>query len=380
MTFLRNRKRGDFFYGYVVVIAASGLYATIFGILTMFGVFYKPLLVEFGWTRATMAGAYTLYSILSGFLGIAMGGLTDKFGPRVIVMTLGSFLGLGILLMSQVSTLWQIYLFWGIMVAIGKSTATAPLTATVARWFTRRRALMTGIVTSGGAGLGGMALTPLAAWLILTYGWRSSYFITGITAIVFILILGHFLKRDPAQLGQLPEGAIRVEASSRNQESSSVSDKGFMLRQAIVTRQFWAVGIMFFSYGFLRGTIFVHIVAYVTDLGYSLIDGSYVLAVITGASAISGIIAGRMADKTGNKPILMISYIIIAVTLLAPMVVRDLWVIYMFAIAFSLGRGGAEVVRYPLTSKLFGLSSIGVILGFMELMTTIGTAVGPLLG
>lgn len=238
---------------------------------------------------------------------------------------------------------------------------------------------MTGVVTAGGAGLGGLLLSPIAGWLILAYGWRTSYVIIGIIGIVFVLLLGHFLKRDPAQLGELPDGATGVKLSGVERQESTLQGEGFSFQRAIRTRQFWLLAIIFLSYGFCRGTIFVHIVAYVTDLGFSLITGSYVLAVIAAVSAVSGIAAGRLADKIGNRPTLMIGYIVTAITLFAVIIARELWMLYLFAIIFSLGRGGAEVVRFPLTSEIFGLGSIGAIIGALEFMTTIGTALGPLI-
>ena len=152
------------------------------------------------------AGTYSLNSGIIGLSGIITGGLTDKFGPRRVLLILGSLTGIGYLLMSQISTIWQFYAVYGIVVSIGLGAVTVPTLATVARWFLRRRGLMTGVVQAG-AGIGGMILAPLAGWLILTHDWRYAFFILGITVLVFMLLSGLFLKRDPAQVGQLPYGA-----------------------------------------------------------------------------------------------------------------------------------------------------------------------------
>ncbi len=115
------------------------------GLFIVFGIFFNPLLEEFGWTRAAISGAYSLSSIFQGVLGIAMGGLVDRFGPRIVVTVCGVFLGAGYLLMSQVNTVWQIYLFYGVIIGIGMSGLWVPLLSPINRWFVTRRSLMTGI-------------------------------------------------------------------------------------------------------------------------------------------------------------------------------------------------------------------------------------------
>lgn len=97
-----------FYYGYFVVGAAFIIMIVSWGLYIVFGVFFNSFLDEFGWTRAVTSGAYSLSSIFSGLLGIVMGGLTDKFGPRLVVTFCGVLLGVGYFLMSQVGTVWHL--------------------------------------------------------------------------------------------------------------------------------------------------------------------------------------------------------------------------------------------------------------------------------
>ncbi|MBI4268036.1 MAG: MFS transporter, partial [Chloroflexi bacterium] len=134
-----DKKKPKIFYGYVVV--AAGIIASILlvGIYSSFGVFFKPLSTEFAWTRAITSAAASLATIVMGLASLATGRLTDRYGPRVTVTACGLLAGVGALLMSQVSALWQLYLFYGLLLGSGMSAADVPLTATVARWFTKRR-------------------------------------------------------------------------------------------------------------------------------------------------------------------------------------------------------------------------------------------------
>ncbi len=128
-----------FFYGHIVVIAAFFVILAMHGLHYAFGVFFKPMLTEFGWTRAMTSGAFSLSQVVQGLLAIAMGALTDRFGPRVAMTLCGFLLGLGFLLTSQISALWQLYLFYGVIIGAGMGGAFVPLMTTVARWFVEKR-------------------------------------------------------------------------------------------------------------------------------------------------------------------------------------------------------------------------------------------------
>jgi MFS family permease len=170
-----------------------------------FGVFFNPLLDEFSWTSAMTSGAFSLSMIIYGVLGIAVGALNDRFGPRIVVTFCGFLLGIGYLLMSQVNTLWQLYLFLGVIVGIGMSGVWVPQLSTVARWFVKRRTLMTGIVIAG-AGIGQLIGPPVITRLISIYDWRLTFIILGGVVLVAMVLAAQFLKRDPVHMGQRPYG------------------------------------------------------------------------------------------------------------------------------------------------------------------------------
>jgi len=239
---LSQTTKSRFFYGYIVVLAAFIIWAIAFGIVGTFGVFFKPLSEEFGWTRAMTSGVISLATVLSGFLGILVGRLTDRFGPRGVMIVFGSFIGLSQLLTSQISNLWQFYLVYGVLMGIGISAVNVPILATVARWFVKRRGLMTGIVLSG-LSLGQMIMAPVAGWLILNYGWRHSYIILGAIILMLIILPSLFLKRDPSGIGQLPYG---VKEQGNKNQSPILPSEGISIRDTIQTKQFWMLWAIFF--------------------------------------------------------------------------------------------------------------------------------------
>ena len=368
---MTGNRKSKFFYGYVIVSIVFLIMVVIGGTLYTFGVFFKPLSGEFGWTRAAISGAFSVYMFVHGFLYIVTGRLNDRFGPRIVMTGCGFFLGLGYLLMSQIGAIWQLYLFYGLIIAIGMSGSFIPLVSTVARWFVKRRGLMTGIVVSG-IGVGTVVMPPVASQLISTYGWCTSYIIIGIIALVLIVIAAQFLRRDPGQMGQLPDGEGEVK-----QEGLISEARGFSLQGAIHTRQFWMLCAMFLCFGFCLQTIMVHIVIYTTELGISETIAAYVLAIIGGGSIVGRIVMGGATDRIGNKLALIICFILMSIALVWLVAVKEVWTVYLFAAIFGFAYGGLVAIQSPSVANLFGMSSHGVILGAIAFSTTIGSAIGP---
>ena len=361
-----------FFYGYILVLAAFFIMVVTWGAIYTFGVFFKPLLIEFGWTRAETSGAYSLFFVLHGLVYIVTGRLNDRFGPRIVMAACGFFFGLGYLLMSQISAIWQLYLFYGVIIAIGMG-GTVPLVSSVARWFVKRRGLMTGIAVSG-IGAGTMIVPPVANWLISTYDWRISYIVIGSISLVSIVLAAQFLRRDPSQMGQLPYGADEVK-----EESLNLKVRGFSLRKAVHTAQFWMLCIAVLGLGLCVQAIMVHIVPHAIDMGISAARAATIMTIIGGLSIAGRVIMGGYGDRIGNKPVLIIGFILMVIALSWVVAAKELWMLYLFAIIFGFSYGGLMTLQSPMVADLFGLHAHGVILGAVVFSTTIGGAIGPLL-
>jgi len=361
-----------FFYGYLIVIFSFFNMIAVFGTYSAFGVFLKPLLREFGWTTAITTGAYSLSLVVFGLLGIITGRLNDKFGPRIVLSFGGLFLSLGYLLMSQISSVWHFYLLYGVIIGIGMSSAWVPVVSTVARWFISRRGLMTGIVIAG-MGLGQLIIPPIATTLVLAYDWRISYLVLGSLVLVIVILVAQFLKRDPTQIGELAYGKNKGE-SHLGTETGALS-----FGEAVYTKKFWlALGIEF-CIGFCALTIIVHVVAHTIELGISPSKAATVLATIGGLSILGRVILGSAGDKIGNCAIYILSFAIMSATLFYLPFAKDLWELYMFAVVFGFAYGGAVASESPLSAELFGLTSHGLIYGFLNFVSTIGASLGPLL-
>jgi len=233
--------------------------------------------------------------------------------------------------------------------------------------------MMSGIVKAG-AGIGMVIMPPIANWLISSYGWRTSYFIIGIIALALIILVAQFLRRDPAQMGQLPDGEEKVNIGCLNS-----ADGGFSFQKAIHTRQFWMLCVIFLVVAFCVEAIIVHIVPHATDLGISAVSAANILAVIGGVSIIGRFIMGSAGDKAGNRLAIIVCFLILLVSLLWMLVAKELWMLYLFACVYGFAHGGFFALISPSVAEFFGLSSHGAILGAVFCPTTIGGAIGPVL-
>lgn len=366
-------KKPRFFYGYIIVLFSLLVLIVTDGTYYSFGVFFKPLSADFGWTRAMTSAAFSLSGILTGFFYVVTGRLNDKVGPRIVVTACALLLGLGYLLMSQIETLWQFYLYYGLIVAIGVSGGWVPMISTVSRWFVKRRGLMTGIVVTG-VGLGTMIGPPVATWLIATYDWRLSYIMVGTASLVILVLAAQFLRRDPSQVGQLPYGEEETDSQDPNLEVS-----GFSFREAIHTRQFWILLVANLCFGFSLFVIMVHIVPHTTDLGVSAAKAANILATIGGIGIIGRIIMGIAGDRIGTKRPFTLSFIFLSVSLAMLLVAKEVWMFYLFAAVFSFAYGGMVTLLAPLVGDLFDLRSHGTILGSAAFAFNIAGAAGSVL-
>ncbi len=359
------------FYGHVVVAAATLILIAIWAVYYSFGVFFKPILSEFGWTRAMTSGAFSLSSITMGVMGIAIGWVNDRFGPRLVMSISGVLLGIGYILMSQITALWQIYFFYGMIVGAGMMGGFVPIISTLARWFVKRRGMMTGIA-SAGIGIGAVIGPPLANRLISAYGWRQSYIILGCVLLVVVVLSSQLLKRDPSVVGEVADGL-----DQGNQIGLSPGSEGLSLGEALYTIPFWLFFATIFCFGSCVFSIMVHIAAHSTELGISPGGAAKILATLGGASIAGKLLLGKLSDIIGSRNIFIFGFLLMAIALFWLVPAKMAWELYFFAGIFGFAYGGCITAESPMVAFLFSLRSHGSILGVVGFGFTIGGAFGP---
>ena len=366
--------RARYFYGYNIVAAGFIIQAVGVGAMFTYGVFFKEFQAEFGWSRAAISGASSLAFLMMGLVGVIAGKMNDRIGPKFIIVASGISLGIGYLLMSRLQTLWQLYLIYGVLVGIGFSTHDVITLSTVARWFIRRRGMMSGIVKVG-TGSGQFLVPLIATLLIAAYGWRNSYFIIGAASLVIFVAVAQVLSRDPQGIGLLPDG----DSSKSFDNGKKSREESVTLRVAARTRQFWIICIAEFAIFFCLLTVIVHIVPHAMDLELAPPTAVGVLSTIGGASMLGRIVIGTANDKIGGKRSLVICFILLLCGLFWLNVASEAWMLFLFAVIYGFAHGGFFTVISPTIAEFFGTGSHGVLFGIVLASGTIGGAAGPLM-
>jgi len=368
---LAQDNKPKFFYGYTIVIAGFCIQMVSWGVYYTFGLFFNPIHEEFGWSWTTISLASSVAYLVLGSAGIIVGRLSDRFGPRMVMVGCGACLGVGYLLMSQINTVWQLYLFYGVIVALGLSGMDVLPLSSTARWFVKRRGMMSGIVKVG-TGVGMIIMPLVANRLIANYGWHDSYLIIGTIVLAAIIALAQLLRRDPTEKGLQPYGA--------NKDKAGVSDSvewGLSFHEAIHTRQFWILAGMCALFNSCTQMTIVHIAPHSIELGMTAAGAASIMSIIGGTSITGRFLLGNACDRIGSRMAMVISIVALLVASIWLQQAGEAWMLYPFATIYGFAHGGFFALLSPLVAELFGLKSHGELFGTVFFAGTIGGAVGP---
>ncbi|RJQ85060.1 MAG: MFS transporter [Desulfobacteraceae bacterium] len=361
-----------FSYAYLIAAICFSIQALGVGTYISFGVFFNPLMEEFGWSRAVISGASSTAFLCAGVFGILVGRLNDRFGPRRIMSVTALLLGLGCVLMARLTSLGELYLFYGLIFGMGLSAIDVIALTTVARWFSQRRGFMTGIVKVG-TGAGQFAIPLLAGALILHYGWRWAIALIGIGVAAALALMAQFLRRDPAAmiLKNRPQTAGADFAVPE-------ADLGLSLSQAVRTVQLWTICLLNLFLVFCLMIILLHIVPYARDAGIPPLRAAGVLSTIGGVSMLGRFASGLVIDRRGSKIVMHACFLLLLGDLVWLQFADRLWGLYLFAAFYGLAHGGFFTAISPLVAEWFGIRFHGSLFGIVVCFGTLGGAAGPL--
>jgi OFA family oxalate/formate antiporter-like MFS transporter len=367
-----------FFYGWVVVACAFTVLCVAYGIQCSFGVFMPFISADTGWNRASLSLPYSMYVFVYSALGVVTGRLTDRLGPRVVLMVGACLLGSGVMLVSQVHALWQLYVVLGLIAASGMSAAYVPCNATVVRWFTLKRGLALSI-TSSGASFGMFIFPPLTTALIAAHGWRNSYLMLGILALVVVISCATFIVRDPEKIALNPDGQTPQEPLPSHTALDISSNENWTLDEAKRTQAFWLLNVIFTLTWLVVFMPMVHIVPFAIDLGISPFRAAMTISVIGFAGFAGRLLVGTISDLLGRVPTLGVCLLLQALAFLGFTVSTGLALLYPAAALFGFSYGGVTALFPALIGDFFGRTAVGAIVGFMFALAGSPAALGPLI-
>jgi len=356
------------FYGWVIV--GTGIVVTCIGMGAMMslGIFLQPIAEGMGWSRAGISTAGMLNFLSMGVGSFLWGALSDRFGTRVVVLSGGILLGLGLAGASQAATLVQFQLLFGVLVGLAAGSFYTPLTATTTRWFTRNRSLAVALV-SAGLGLGSTTVGPLARWIITGYDWRTALLVIGELAWL-VIIPAALLVREPPGMQ-----SVDVPAGSAGPAGPELT-----VAQALRTPQFAAIALTFFACCAAHSGPIFHMVANAMDHGVGAMAAATVFSV-AGLGSLSGkIVCGLIADRIGAKRMLLAGLALQAVAVSLYLFTGELASFYGLALVFGFAYGGVMPLYAILVREYFGARIMGTVFGAVAFVSTLGMAIGPVAG
>ncbi len=370
--------KSPIFYGWVVVGICFLTLAVGGATNGSFSIFYVAMLKEFHWSRADTAGAYSLSMLVFSLCGPLVGWLIDRFGTRKVMPFGVIVLTIGVLSSSSISSLWQLYLFYGVLMAAGVThIGFIPNVLIISNWFFRHRALALGIANAG-RGAGALILLPIIQYAIQKAGWRHAYlFLGALVFIVLLPLLAIFQRGRP-----LDKGLIRLgdaDTASDLAENSTPVPVGPSLPDAIRSYRFWTLGILGIASGASFSGLFVHAVAYMGDVGYPTFFAATIFGLTGAFRSGGGIVGGFFSDRYGREMAFTIFSVLTFIGMMTLIFSRPEapLMIYAFAIMHGLGSGATGTISSSLQADVFQGKSFGLIFGFIQAAAGIGAALGP---
>lgn len=340
----------------MVVVAAFFSTFTLFGIAYSFGAFFSSMAEEFGAGRGATSLMFSITAFLYFGLGMLSGRVADRFGPRPLLAVGAVVIGVGLMLTSLVDRLWIGYLTYGLGVGVGVACGYVPMLAAVGGWFERRRAIASGVAVEG-VGLGTLLIARLAAELISSYGWRTTYVIFGLgaPAVLMVCLLG--ASRPPVRLDEAEPLGI----------GEAVRTSAF--------RWFYVSALLMSMALFVP---FVFLAAFAEEHGIGKVAAASLLGVIGGGSIVGRLGLAVLGDWLGRMRVLRGSFLLLGLSFLFWLGAGDSFkLLFVFAIVMGIAYGGFIALSPAVTAEMFGLAGLGGIMGALYTAAGVGGLIGP---
>jgi sugar phosphate permease len=354
---------------FVALMGAAGFRATP-------SILIVPLQNEFGWNRAVISIAVSINLILFGLTGPFAAALMDRFGIRVVTVGALVTVATGALLTTVMTSPWQLYLLWGVVVGLGTGCMASVLAATVAnRWFVQRRGVVIGALTAAGA-TGQLIFLPGLGWLAQSAGWRYAAISVGVAALAVVPVVALFLRNRPSDLGLRAYGATEADTMPAN-TGSPIANAFRGLRMGVRSRDFWLLGGSFFICGAsTNGLIGTHLIPASMDHGMAEVTAASLLAVIGIFDVIGTLASGYLTDRFDSRWLLFCYYGLRGLSLLfLPFVFGSpQFALILFIVFYGLDWVATVPPTVQLARRVFGAQNFAIVYGWIFAAHQIGAA------
>jgi MFS family permease len=358
----------------------AGGFLTLFcssGIWHSFGVFFKPLLAEFGLDRTALSLVTSIAIVTIALSQLVIGWILEKAGPSLAVRVGLTIMGAGLILSGFAPGLTMIYLTFSVVMAVGYGLSSlVSIGNVIAQWFSRRRGMAMGIAFAGFSA-GALVLTPLAQYLILRFSWRTTFWILGVSLWIVVIPLLFLLIRDREEKGQ-----AESKPNGKQMEGGASHDVSVHIppREALRTSSFWLLSATYFACGFTDFLLFFHFPIFAIGLGVPDQTAANILGLAGGISIFGTVAISWLSDRVGRPIPLFVSYAIRAVGFLVLMTSQSAAPLYAFMVFYGFVMFSSNPITSAVTRELYGPKSFGTLYGYLIFMHYVGSFFGPLTG
>ena len=378
-----DRKSPRIFYGWLIVGACYLIALYNAGVIGYgFTAIFDPLIEEFGWSYAQVSLATALRGVEVGLGAPLVGWFVDRYGSKPVMFFGAIIIGIGLILLGRINSLATFYLVYA-FISVGTTTCgNIAILAAVAKWFRRKVSTAIGI-TICGFGSSGL-IVPIVVRVVDAHGWRTAITIFGLGVFVITVPLTLLIRSRPEQYGYLPDGDTSIVTNEKeNSDAANEADLGISARQALKSRVFWHIALVFSTQWMVASAVITHIMPYLSTLGISRTISGLAASAVPITSIFGRFGFGWLGDRVNKKRLTAIGFSLMSLGILFFGLAGGgkQWLLVPFLISFSIGFGGLNTMRGALPREYFGRRSFGTILGFIMEVGIIGSATGaPLAG
>jgi MFS family permease len=368
-----------FFYGWYI-IAASWVMLFLVNAVSV-GIFFKPILDEFGWDRATLSGIYTLAMLLFAAVTPFIGRAIDRFGPKAMLYVTLVTQTLSSAVFGLAQGLWSVLA--GRFLYEAKALQASQVL--INRWFVGGRGRAQGIAATG-MPIGALLLVPLSQLLILAWGWRETMFFWAGATFIIVLPLTILVRNRPEDKGTSPDGesqrGITIADAPPDKASGAA---GHSLAQAARLRSFWLLSGAQLICGIGCGFMMTHIVIFATDYGYADMVAASLVSVQGAVNLVGVLLTGHISDRYPRNRVLALTHVVRGLAFMAAVVFimqggGPLWMLYLAMVLFGFGWFTTSPLTSGCVADYFGDRRMGTIIGVTMASHSVGMAIGAYAG
>ncbi|HEY5543784.1 MAG TPA: MFS transporter [Candidatus Binatia bacterium] len=381
-------KSPGIFYGwYIVGVGFLANVASSFALASTLSIFLKPLTAELGISRGVFSLLRSGEGIIGACLAPVVGTLVDRYGGRWLMVLGAAITGLGFLLLGTIDNFGQFAAIRLTLVTLGDALmGYMVVNVVVAQWFIRQRGRAFAF-TSMGVGFAKVCMPVLAAWLLVSLGWRQTWMVFGVLTMALLVLPALLVvRRTPEDMGLRPDGAAEPLANdgasvrgqrTTNEQSANESERLWTRAEAVRTTAFWLLVITFGISSVGVTGLNLHVYPYVTDIGHSPVVAATVMSVIASMQLASPLGWGFLAERIDPRIAAMLRFIVQGIGLALAILTTNLICLYAGFFLYGIGLGGNMVLPDLLWANYFGRRSLGKIRGLGLLISQVLAALGP---